>query len=195
MNELAIHTLIHRQYQVLDHSGQLPFSIVFDLCRHASTDTESRPLLLATRESAFDAPYALANKRLYLIVEDADVEEADLRQETALAVEKLSQFETKSTYLSLSSPVNRSGRWKPAIVTCQYQVDPRSELGALSLQTKKIIDYTLGSGIGWYRLYRCSKVLEHSSTTYAYVCSKTRVLEVEQKGNVQQLGFPRGHPP
>ncbi|KAF1349177.1 hypothetical protein BDV97DRAFT_200395 [Delphinella strobiligena] len=132
MDELPIYSLIHNQYQVLDHSGQLPFSIVFGLCRRASEDKDPRPLILNTRRSALDVPYALANKLLRLNVEDAD-----LKQETALAINKLSQFGEKGTYLTLPSPVNRKENWKTAIVAYRYQVDPDSELASIFRSGRK----------------------------------------------------------
>lgn len=132
MDKLPIHTFIHNRYQVLDYSGHLPFSIVFGLCRRSLEDTDPRPLILDTGKSALDVPYALANKLLKLNVEDAD-----LKQEMALAISRLSQFGGNDTYLTLPSPVNRKENWKAAIVAYHYQVNPGSELASIFKPGKK----------------------------------------------------------
>lgn len=126
MDKLPIYTSCHSQYRVFDHSGQLPFSVVFGLCRRSSEDTESRSLILDTRRSALDVPYGLAKGLLKLNVEDAD-----LKEETALAVQNLSQFGRSGTYVTLPSPVNREGNLKANLVTYQYQIQPNSELASI----------------------------------------------------------------
>lgn len=81
MNKLPIYTLIHNQYQVLDTSGQLPFSVVFGLCRRSSQDSNELPLVLDTRRSALDVSYALTNKILKLSADGVGV-----TNEVALAI-------------------------------------------------------------------------------------------------------------
>ena len=64
--QLQIHVQLQSRNRVFDHSGHLPFSIVFGLCRGSSTDTDLRPLVLDITRSAFDVPYGLVHKLLTL---------------------------------------------------------------------------------------------------------------------------------
>ena len=147
MKDLPIYTLLHAQYRVLDHTGQLPFSIVFGLYRRSGEDADPRPLILDTRQSALDVSYALARGLLKLYVGDSD-----LKEETALAIFQLNQTGNSGAYLTLPSQVNRKGYWGNAIVTYQYQVEPNSELASIF---KPGVDYQVkfasdDLGVKWY---------------------------------------------
>ena len=72
MNELHIHTQTHSRYQVFDASGQLPFNIVFGLCRRSPGDTDLRPLLIEIAGSVLDVPFALAHGLLTLHEQDPE---------------------------------------------------------------------------------------------------------------------------
>jgi hypothetical protein len=72
MNKLRIHTHVHSRYQVLDASGQLPFSVVCGLCRRSLADTNLRPLCLGIGGSVLDIPYALAHGLLALHQRDPE---------------------------------------------------------------------------------------------------------------------------
>ncbi|MCJ1345992.1 hypothetical protein MMC31_004203 [Peltigera leucophlebia] len=54
------------RYRIFDASGQLPFSLVFGLCRRSPADTDPRPLLLEIAASVLDVPFALAHGLLTL---------------------------------------------------------------------------------------------------------------------------------
>ncbi|KAI1364827.1 hypothetical protein F5Y08DRAFT_339313 [Xylaria arbuscula] len=66
MADVRIQTIIHNRYLVFDASGQLPFSIVYGLCRRAKEDVDARSIVLRTADSALDVPYAIAQGLLSL---------------------------------------------------------------------------------------------------------------------------------
>lgn len=108
MNELGIQTQINTRYRVFDASGQLPFIIVFGLCRRSHADTDSRPVLLESAGSVLDVPYALTHSLLTIHErdpEDAKWVEVDLSRLTKVAAKE-------AECLSLPSPVNRTERWR-----------------------------------------------------------------------------------
>ncbi|KAM5377857.1 hypothetical protein ACJZ2D_004761 [Fusarium nematophilum] len=141
MDELKIHTVISSRYQVFDRSGNLPFSIVFGLCRRSSEDTDPRSLRLSTSNSILDVPYALSNKLLTLRVHDTES-----KRDTEVDVGQLSQTDSKDeSYLTLPSPVGRTENWKNALSVYQYYVDPKSELASLLEPGKK---YTIRNKAG-----------------------------------------------
>jgi hypothetical protein len=121
MDVLPIHVLLNSQYQVFDLEGQLSFDIVFGLCRRSPQDTDSRPLIFNTRESALDVPYALANGLLELLV---DGERLEAKLESAVA-------ESEDVYLTLPSPIGRDGSWKTGIVIYHYRIKADSKLAGL----------------------------------------------------------------
>jgi hypothetical protein len=121
MDVLPIHVLLNSQYQVFDLEGQLSFDIVFGLCRRSPQDTDSRPLIFNTRESALDVPYALANGLLELLV---DGERLEAKLESAVA-------ESEDVYLTLPSPIGRDGSWKTRIVIYHYRIKADSKLAGL----------------------------------------------------------------
>lgn len=117
MDEVQLYTIIHHQFQVNDHSGQLSFSVVFGLCRRSSEDTDPRPMILDTRESVLDVPYALANGLLVL-----DVRDSILEEETTQALKQLRSEKGLNTCLSLPSPINREQRWTTALLEYRYEI-------------------------------------------------------------------------
>ncbi|KAH0365329.1 hypothetical protein KCU65_g6128, partial [Aureobasidium melanogenum] len=147
MDDLQLYTLIHHRYQVYDHSGQLPFSVVFGLCRRSPEDTDPRPMVLDTRESVLDVPYALANGLLVL-----DVKDPDLKAETANAIEELRSEKGLNTYLSLPSPVNIKQRWTIALVEYRYEITQSSQLASIFKPetTYELRIATRDLGIKWY---------------------------------------------
>jgi hypothetical protein len=122
MDVLPIHVLLNSQYQVFDLEGQLPFDIVFGLCRRSPQDTDTRPLIFNTRESALDVPYALANDLLELL---ADGEKLEVKLDYTTTPEK------EDIYLTLPSPIGRNGSWKTGIVTHHYRIKTDSEIAGL----------------------------------------------------------------
>ncbi|MCJ1242119.1 hypothetical protein MMC14_010126 [Varicellaria rhodocarpa] len=100
--ELRIHTHIHSRYQVFDASGQLPFSIVFDLCRRSPADTDPRSLLLEIAGSILDVPYALGHGLLTLYEQDPE----DAKQWVEVDLRRLKEVAAKEAEcLSLAFPV------------------------------------------------------------------------------------------
>lgn len=146
MDDLQLYTLIHHRYQVYDHSGQLPYSVVFGLCRRSSEDTDPRPLVLNIKESVKDVPYALTDQLLVLNVKDPDL------KETTHAIEQLRPVEGSNTYLSLPSPVNRKRRWTTALVEHRYEIVPSSQLTSIFEPgvTYELRIATRDLGIKWY---------------------------------------------
>ena len=136
MNQLRIHTQIHSRYQVFDASGQLPFSIVFGLCRRSPADTDPRPLLLEIAGSVLDAPYALAHGLLTLHEQDPE----DAKQWVEVDLSRLSKVAMKEAEcLSLPSPVNRTEHWTDAFTVNQCHIDVNGELASILEPGRKYI--------------------------------------------------------
>lgn len=136
MNELRIHTQIHSRYQVFDPSGQLPFTIVFGLCRRSPVDTDPRPVLLEVAGSVLDVPYALAHGLLTLREQDPE----DAKQWVEVDLSRLNTVAAKEAEcLSLPSPVNRTEHWRDAFTVYQYYIDVNDELASILESGKKYI--------------------------------------------------------
>lgn len=136
MNELRIHTQINSRYQVFDASGQLPFSLVFGLCRRSPADTDPRPLLFEIAGSVLDVPYALARGLLTLHEQDSE----DPKQWVEVDLSRLTTVLAKEAEcLSLPSPVNRTERWRDAFTVYQCHVDVNGELASFLEPGKKYI--------------------------------------------------------
>ena len=137
MDELRIHTQIHSHYQVFDASGQLPFSIVFGLCRRSPADIDPRPLLFEVAGSVLDVIFALAHGLLTLHEQDP----GDTEQWVAVDLSPLNKVAAKEVKcLSLPSPVNRTEHWRDAFTVYQCHIDIHGELASiLELGKKHII--------------------------------------------------------
>ena len=136
MNELRIHTQIHSRYRVFDASGQLPFSIVFGLCRRSPTDTDPRPLLLEIAGSVLDVPYALVHGLLTLHEQNPE----DAKQWVEVDLSRLNKVAAKKAEcLSLPFPVNRTEHWRDAFMVYQCHVDVNGELASILEPGKKYI--------------------------------------------------------
>jgi hypothetical protein len=149
MEQLRIHTKLNSQYQVFDASGQLPFSIIFGLCRRSPADTDARPLILHTANSALDIPYALSHGLLTLY-------EQRTRGEQEVHIDLSGQLKSSDgeggSYLILSSPVNRTENKWEAFTVYQYRIEPHSELASV-LQPGRKYTIQLASkdlGVGWW---------------------------------------------
>ena len=149
MGELRIHTQIHSRYQVFDASGQLPFSIVFGLCRRSPTDTDPRPLLVETAGSVLDVLYALAHGLLTLHEQDSK----DAKKFVGVDLQKLGNVKAKDgDFISLPSPVGRAEHWRDALTVYQHQVDVNGELASLLEPGKKYIVKLASEDLGVRRL-------------------------------------------
>lgn len=136
MNELRIHTQIHSRYQVYDASGQLPFSIVFGLCRRSPADTDPRPLLLEIAGSVLDVPYALAHGLLTLHEQDPQ----DAKQWVEVDLGRLSDVAAKEAEcLFLPSPVNRTEHWRDAFTVYKCRIDADGDLASILEPGKKYV--------------------------------------------------------
>ncbi|KAL8754668.1 MAG: hypothetical protein Q9184_005036 [Pyrenodesmia sp. 2 TL-2023] len=146
MNELRIHTQVHSRYQVFDASGQLPFSIVFGLCRRSPADTDPGPLLLEVAGSALDVPYALAHGLLTLHEQDPK----DAKQSIEVSVSRLNKIVTtkEAECLSLPSPVNRTEHWRDAFTVYQCPIDVNGEMASILEPGKKYIVRLAGNDLG-----------------------------------------------
>lgn len=136
MSELRIHTQINSRYQLLDASGQLPFSAVFGLCRRSPVDTDPRPLLLDIAGSALDIPYALTHGLLTLHENDPQ----DAKQWVEVDLSRLKKVAAKEAeWLSLPSPINRKEHWRDSFTAYQGHVDVNIELVSILEPEKKYI--------------------------------------------------------
>ena len=133
-SELRIHTQIHSRYQVFDASGQLPFNIVFGLCRRSPADTDPRPLLLEIAGSVLDISCALARGLLTLHEQDPE----DAKQWVEVDLSRLNKVVGKEAEcLSLPSPVNRTEHWRDAFTVYQCHIDVNGELASILELGKK----------------------------------------------------------
>jgi hypothetical protein len=139
MEELKVQTAIQSRYHVFDTSGKLTFSIVFGLCRRSPADQDARPLLLDTKKSALDVPYAL-EKGMLTIHPQVNL--------TGLEDDE----HDNGRYLTLPSPIGRTESKLDAFTVYRYRIDPKSKL-ASRLEPDK--EYTIRMtaedlGVQWY---------------------------------------------
>lgn len=127
MSELRIRTFIRSRYQVFDASGQLPFSVVFGLCR-SQADTDPRAIQIDTTGSVLDVPYALAHGLLTLHQQDPGKTtqwvEVDLSGLDGSAAEH-------SDYISLPSRVNSTESWRNALTIHQGYITMNGGLDSI----------------------------------------------------------------
>ena len=148
MNELRIHTHIHSRYRVFDASAQLPFSIVFGLCRRSPADTDPRPLLLEIAGSVLDVPYALAYGLLTLHEQDPQ----DAKQWVEVDPSRLNKVAAKEAEcLSLPSPVNRTEHWRDAFTVYQCHLDVDGALASILEPGKRYIIRLASGDLGLKR--------------------------------------------
>ncbi|KAI1354344.1 hypothetical protein F5Y01DRAFT_302670 [Xylaria sp. FL0043] len=194
MESLRIHTAIHSRYRVLDATGQLPFSIVFGLCSRSSNDTEPRNIILHTKNSALDVPYAISNGLLTLHEED---EAHGQRRDVEFSGQLGASESRHGTYLTLSSPISRRKHWREDMTIFQYPIDPKSELGSM-LQLGKTYTVRLASedlDVKWWAYSKSDHIsndkacIVQASETAALVTSKSRAGKVSFKV-VPRLTFP-----
>ncbi|KAI0907003.1 hypothetical protein F4823DRAFT_630783 [Ustulina deusta] len=185
MEELRIHTAIHSRYRVLDATGQLPFSIVFGLCRRSPDDIEARNIVLRTGNSALDVPYAISSGLLTLHEKDgAGVQETKVE----LPGQPKASNSEHGAYLILSSPINRTKPWREDMTIFQYSIDPRSELGSM-LQPGKTYTIRLASkdlGVKWWT-YSDD---DHISNNEAYIIQDSETAKlVSSKSSAGKASF------
>lgn len=126
MAELQIYINITSRYRVFDKSGKLPYSIAFGLCRRASDDEDSRSIRLRATNSILDVPYALSHGLLSLRENDIEIDTEHLRP-----------TDGNDPYLTLPSPVGRTGNWRNHLSIYHYHISPNSDLGRLFKPGKK----------------------------------------------------------
>jgi hypothetical protein len=140
---------INSRYPVFDRSGNAAFSVVFGL-RRADGHKNPEPLVLDTRDSILDVPYALANGLLTLHEYDEKT-----NRSTPVEVNQLARATSQQEdYVTLPSSVNRaSGRrgW----TVYEHVVEPASDLGLL-FEVGKQYEIRFSStrdldlGVKWY---------------------------------------------
>ncbi|KAM0203077.1 hypothetical protein ACHAPA_010053 [Fusarium lateritium] len=175
MRKLDIWMVINVRYQVFDQSGKLPFSIIFGLCRRSSDDNDPRPLRLRARQTILDVPYALSNNLLQLRKYNART-----KTDIQIDVGQLDLSNSEESYLTLPSPVGRTGDWRNCVSEYHDLVNPESELASLLEPGEK---YTFQNFTGW----------ELGADTYSYINEQG---EPSTPGGKQKLVSRRasGHP-
>lgn len=160
--ELPIRIRLQSRYRVFDQSGRLPFSIVFGLCRAAPIDRDPRPILISTKNSALDVPYALAHKLLTLHELDSET-----KQETEVDLSHLRSDEDNTCYVVLSSPVRRTRPTRESYVMYHYTISVDSDLSrALHPHKSYIIRMpNRHVGIDWYAYGECDQELSGTDVT------------------------------
>ncbi|KAI1428866.1 hypothetical protein F5Y12DRAFT_730369 [Xylaria sp. FL1777] len=185
MENLRIHTAIRNQYRVLDATGQLPFSIVFGLCRRSLDDVDARNLIFYTGNSALDVPYAISNGLLSLYEKD----EAG-KQETKVELSGRHRvFDNEyGKYLTLSSPIGRRKHWRKDMTIFNYQIDPSSDLGSI-LEPGKAYTIRLSSedlGVKWWTYSE----YDHLSNMEAYMVQASETAKlVNSKSSAGKASF------
>ena len=143
MSTLPIFAHINSLYQVFDATGQLPFSVVFGLCRRR--DTDSRSLLLETAGSVLDVPYALANDLLILHEQHPD----HFTQWIEVDLGSLSDVTEKNAEcICLPSPVGRTQRWRDALTVYRCHIGAHGPLASILLPGKKYRIRLAGEDLG-----------------------------------------------
>ncbi|KAI0512895.1 hypothetical protein F5B22DRAFT_637486 [Xylaria bambusicola] len=153
MVDIRIQIVIHNRYLVFDASGELPFSIVYGLCRRSKDDLDARDIILHTAKSALDVPYAIANGLLTLHEKDDASGEMRSIELDLLDERKGATDSEEGAYLTLSSPMTRTKHWKEDMTVYQYPIDSKSELGSL-LKPGRAYTIRLASsdlGVKWWR--------------------------------------------
>ncbi|KAJ4137287.1 hypothetical protein NW768_002869 [Fusarium equiseti] len=120
MTELKVSIHITSRYRVFDKSGKLPYSVAFGLCRRSSNDKDHRSLRLSANNSILDVPYALSHGLLSLCENDVEIDTGHLRS-----------TDGNEPYLTLPSPVGRTGNWRNHLSIYYYHISPDSDLGRL----------------------------------------------------------------
>ncbi|KAI0551800.1 hypothetical protein F4679DRAFT_124610 [Xylaria curta] len=166
MEALCIHTAINSRYQVFDASGQLPFSIVFGLCRRSPADTDTRSITLQTKHSALDVPYAIAHGLLTLY-KQYEGNEPDREVDLSDQLKAFDGDNENDAYLTLHSPINRTEHWRNAFTIYQYRIDPKSELASMLESGKK---YTIkltseDLGVKWWSYSDAAQSLNNLEST------------------------------
>ncbi|THY46827.1 hypothetical protein D6C99_05976 [Aureobasidium pullulans] len=147
MDALMIHTLIQSRYPIFDACGELPFSMIFGLCRNSSDDTDPRALMFDISGSALDVPYALANK----LLKSHGIN--TLRSDKQRSKDaNISTSPSATRFVTLPSPMGRTKHYKECFTIFEYRIDADSELASL-LQPGKEYSIKLASrdlGIKWW---------------------------------------------
>lgn len=177
---LKVYIKINSRYQIFDQSGNLPFSIVFGLCRHSPQDTNTRSLVLDTSASVFDVPYALANGLLKLF-EGQEETEVDL-----------SSFHAEAgphQWIALPPPVRRAVHWDQDFEIFLNEIDSRSDLARLlKPNTKYTIRFaSTDLGVQWWS-YSDSKEIPPGVTLSSESVSEAAKL-VNSKESAGKAAF------
>ncbi|THZ78125.1 hypothetical protein D6C85_01247 [Aureobasidium pullulans] len=147
MDALMIHTLIQSRYSIFDACGELPFSIIFGLCRNSSDDIDPRALVVDISGSVLDVPYALANE----LLKSHGI--STLRSDKqGLKDANISTSPSATRFVTLPSPMGRTKHYKECFTIFEYRIDADSELASL-LQPGKEYSIKLASrdiGIKWW---------------------------------------------
>jgi hypothetical protein len=140
MSELRLEVHIHNRYQVFDASGELPFSIVFGLCRRSPSDTNPRPITLETAGSLFDVPYALAHGLLTLYERDEHAAEW-----VKMDVSRMGDLDPRQPEsITVPSPVDRTMPWRQCLTEYLCPIDIEGALASV-LKVGKRYRIKLGS--------------------------------------------------
>lgn len=147
MDALMIHTLIQSRYRIFDACGELPFSIIFGLCRNSTDDIDPRALVVDISGSVLDVPYALANE----LLKSHGIN--TLRSDKQGSKDaNISTSPSATRFVTLPSPMGRTNHYKERFTIFEYRIDVDSELASL-LQPGKDYSIKLASkdlGIKWW---------------------------------------------
>ncbi|KAL8888774.1 MAG: hypothetical protein Q9215_003837 [Flavoplaca cf. flavocitrina] len=145
MSKLRIHTQLNSRYQVFDASGELPFSVVFGLCRRSPADTDPRPVLLDIAGSVLDVPYALAHGLLTIHEYDSKNAKQSIGVDLTCLKEIIA---VEGKYLSLPSPINRTKLWRDAFTIYCSPIDVNSTLTSFLKEGKRYRIKMTGTDLG-----------------------------------------------
>ncbi|KAK5631439.1 hypothetical protein RRF57_007153 [Xylaria bambusicola] len=123
MVDFCIQTVIHNRQLIFSASCQLPFSIVYGLCRRSKDDLDARDIILHTANSPLDVLYAIAKGLLTL--HEKDDASGEMRS-TELDL----SYEYEGRRRGIPNPLIAND-WKEDMTVYQYLIDPESALGTL----------------------------------------------------------------
>lgn len=145
MDEFRIHVQPQSRYNVFDASGQLPFSVVFGICRLSKSDTDSRSILIDTAGTVFDVPHALAHGLLTLYEENP----GGAATWTEVNVNEIGNVDMgDSECISVPSPINRAKNWKDDLTVYMCRITLEGVLASILKVGKKYRIRIAGKDLG-----------------------------------------------
>ncbi|EOA84943.1 uncharacterized protein SETTUDRAFT_179534 [Exserohilum turcica Et28A] len=145
MDEFYIHVQPHSRYSIFDAAEQLPFSVVFGICRISKSDTDPRSILIDTAGTVFDVPYALARGLLTLYEENP----GGATKWTEVEVSGMGNVRMgDSKCISVPSPIHRTKNWKDDLTVYMCRITLEGGLASILKVGKRYRIKVTGKDLG-----------------------------------------------